>query len=177
MCAETDGGMHSDSRGSFQAGWRGLFVAFVPASCPPCLWMTLRRVDNSQPFDHNAPTAMRRASRLRHSGVIRFIDRGQYERKGIIMNTNMNEPHTLRGNISNMVGKAREWYGRAARRLCVWDARLRTIAAEPEAGAATAEYAVVLVAATGFAALLVGILKSGTIKTLLTDIVKQALNV
>ena len=34
-----------------------------------------------------------------------------------------------------------------------------------------------LVAATGFAALLVAILKSGTVKNLLTDIVKQALNV
>ena len=57
------------------------------------------------------------------------------------------------------------------------DARMRTLTAEPEEGAATAEYAVVLVAATGFAALLVAILKSGTVKNLLTDIVKQALNV
>ncbi len=54
---------------------------------------------------------------------------------------------------------------------------MRTLTAEPEEGAATAEYAVVLVAATGFAALLVAILKSGTVKNLLTDIVKQALNV
>ena len=57
------------------------------------------------------------------------------------------------------------------------DARMRSVTAEPEEGAATAEYAVVLVAATGFAALLVAILKSGTVKNLLTDIVKQALNV
>jgi hypothetical protein len=50
------------------------------------------------------------------------------------------------------------------------------VAAEPEKGAATAEYAVVMIAATGFAALLVAILKSDAIKTLLTSIVKQALN-
>ncbi|OZG64711.1 DUF4244 domain-containing protein [Bifidobacterium eulemuris] len=65
----------------------------------------------------------------------------------------------------------------ARERLCLMDARLRTLTAEPEEGAATAEYAVVLVAATGFAALLVTILKSDAIKTLLTGIVKKALNV
>ena len=57
------------------------------------------------------------------------------------------------------------------------DARWRTLATEPEEGAATAEYAVVLVAATGFAAILVALLKSDTIKTLLTNIVKKALSV
>ena len=46
-----------------------------------------------------------------------------------------------------------------------------------EEGAATAEYAVVLIAATGFAALLVTILKSDAIKTLLTNLIKKALNV
>ena len=57
------------------------------------------------------------------------------------------------------------------------DARLRTVATEPDRGAATAEYAIVLIAATGFAALLVTILKSETIKGLLLAIVKKALNV
>lgn len=57
------------------------------------------------------------------------------------------------------------------------DARIRALMAEPEEGAATAEYAVVLVAATGFAAVLVAILKSDAIKTLLTNIIKQALKV
>ena len=52
------------------------------------------------------------------------------------------------------------WRERAERGICLLDARMRT-----------------LVAATGFAALLVAILKSGTVKNLLTDIVKQALNV
>lgn len=60
-------------------------------------------------------------------------------------------------------------------RLCVMDARMRTLAAEPEEGAATAEYAVVLVAATGFAALLVAILKSDAVRKMLLDIVKKAL--
>lgn len=59
--------------------------------------------------------------------------------------------------------------------LCVLDARMRTLAAEPEEGAATAEYAVVLVAATGFAALLVAILKSDAVRKMLLDIVKKAL--
>ena len=63
---------------------------------------------------------------------------------------------------------------KAKERLC---ARIRTLMAEPEEGAATAEYAVVLVAATGFAAVLVAILKSDAIKTLLTNIIKQALKV
>ena len=47
---------------------------------------------------------------------------------------------------------------KAKERLCLMDARIRTLMAEPEEGAATAEYAVVLVAATGFAAVLVAIL-------------------
>ena len=50
-------------------------------------------------------------------------------------------------------------------------------AAHVERGATTAEYAVVLVAATGFAAVLVALLKSDTIKTLLTNIVKKSLSV
>ena len=50
------------------------------------------------------------------------------------------------------------WRERAERGICLLDARMRTLTAEPEEGAATAEYAVVLVAATGFAALLVAIL-------------------
>ena len=67
--------------------------------------------------------------------------------------------------------------GASARRgICLLDARLRTLSAEPEEGATTAEYAV-LVAATGFAAVLVALLKSDTIKTLLTNIVKKSLSV
>ena len=63
------------------------------------------------------------------------------------------------------------------RRLCLLDARMRMLAAEPEEGAVTAEYAVVLVAATGFAALLVAVLKSDAVRTMLSNIVKKALNV
>ena len=57
------------------------------------------------------------------------------------------------------------------------EARWRALMSQPEEGAATAEYAVVLVAATGFAAVLVALMKSDTVKTLLTNIVKKALNV
>lgn len=66
---------------------------------------------------------------------------------------------------------------RMTRAAVMLDARMRTLKAQPEEGAATAEYAVVLVAATGFAAVLVALLKSDAIKTLLTNIVKKALSV
>lgn len=46
-----------------------------------------------------------------------------------------------------------------------------------EAGAATAEYAVVIMAAVGFAGLLVVILKSGAVQGMLTDLVHRALTV
>lgn len=42
-------------------------------------------------------------------------------------------------------------------------------------GAVTAEYAVVIIAATGFAALLVAILKSDDIRKALTELVKKAM--
>lgn len=45
-----------------------------------------------------------------------------------------------------------------------------------DAGMATAEYAIVTLAAVGFAGLLVVILKSGEVKGLLTGIVRQALS-
>ena len=100
---------------------------------------------------------------------------GRYD-KGDIMNRTANAP-SADGMTGGAPDGAGRWRERLARRICLLDARLRTVTAEPEKGAATAEYAVVLVAATGFAALLVTILKSGTIKNLLTDIIKQALNV
>lgn len=46
-----------------------------------------------------------------------------------------------------------------------------------DSGAVTAEYAVVIIAATGFAALLVAILKSDAIRTTLTELVKKALKI
>ncbi|RYQ32423.1 DUF4244 domain-containing protein [Bifidobacterium pseudolongum] len=80
----------------------------------------------------------------------------------------------IRHSFSGAVG---DWAARAQRAAVMLDARWRMLATEPEEGAATAEYAVVLVAATGFAAILVALLKSDTIKTLLTNIVKKALSV
>jgi Flp pilus assembly pilin Flp len=45
-----------------------------------------------------------------------------------------------------------------------------------EGGAATAEYAIVIMAAVGFAGLLVVILRSGEVQAILTDLVQRALN-
>ena len=53
--------------------------------------------------------------------------------------------------------------------------RLRRLPAD--AGAATAEYAVVIMAAVGFAGLLVVILKSGAVQGMLTALVHRAVTV
>lgn len=66
---------------------------------------------------------------------------------------------------------------RVQRAICLLDARAKLVAREPEAGLATAEYAVVMIAATGFAGLLVAILKSSAVRTMLTNLVKTALSV
>ncbi|RSX53635.1 hypothetical protein D2E25_0958 [Bifidobacterium goeldii] len=60
---------------------------------------------------------------------------------------------------------------------CMVDARLRMVSEEPEEGAATAEYALVLIAATGFAGLLATILKSDVIVNILTEVIKKALSI
>lgn len=52
---------------------------------------------------------------------------------------------------------------------------IRTFARD-ERGAATAEYAIVIMAAVGFAGLLVVILRSGEVQAILTDLVQRALN-
>ncbi len=44
-------------------------------------------------------------------------------------------------------------------------------------GAATAEYAITIMAAVGFAGLLVVILKSGEVQAMLTDLVHRALSI
>jgi hypothetical protein len=46
-----------------------------------------------------------------------------------------------------------------------------------ERGAATAEYAITIMAAVGFAGLLVVILRSGEVQAILTDLVRSALSV
>lgn len=51
--------------------------------------------------------------------------------------------------------------------------RLRT----DETGAATAEYAITIMAAVGFAGVLVVILRSGEVQGILTDLVHRALSV
>ena len=53
-----------------------------------------------------------------------------------------------------------------------WRRRLRD-----DEGAATAEYAITIMAAVGFAGLLVAILRSGEVQGILTDLVHRALTV
>ena len=48
---------------------------------------------------------------------------------------------------------------------------------DPEAGLATAEYAVATVAAVGFAGLLIAVLKSDTVRGLLESIISSALSI
>lgn len=64
-----------------------------------------------------------------------------------------------------------------AKVVCMADARARTVLDKPEEGMATAEYAIVLVAATGFAGVLVAILKSDAVRVVLTNLVKSALSI
>lgn len=56
-------------------------------------------------------------------------------------------------------------------------ARAEPDAPDPEAGLATAEYAVATVAAVGFAGLLIAVLKSDTVRGLLENIISSALSV
>ncbi|GAB3587819.1 DUF4244 domain-containing protein [Calidifontibacter terrae] len=53
----------------------------------------------------------------------------------------------------------------------------RLTTAGREAGMATSEYAVGILAAVSFAVVLIGIVKSGTVKTALTGIITSALSV
>ncbi|WJX98867.1 DUF4244 domain-containing protein [Curtobacterium sp. SP.BCp] len=53
--------------------------------------------------------------------------------------------------------------------------RLRTRMAE-DRGSATAEYAVVILAAVAFAGVLVAVMRSGEVQTILTELVRGALS-
>ena len=81
------------------------------------------------------------------------------------------------GLIGRVVPQSCAAKERANKAVCLLDARMRLLTAEPEKGAVTAEYAVVLVAATAFAAVLIAIVKSDVVKTLLTGLIKKALSV
>ncbi|NMN00576.1 hypothetical protein G1C96_1155 [Bifidobacterium sp. DSM 109958] len=77
--------------------------------------------------------------------------------------------------VTGPSGALQRLRGNIHRNVCLLDARLRTMAAEPERGAATVEYALVIVAAAAFAGVLLVVIKSGFAKTLLTDLIKNAL--
>ncbi|KAA8819117.1 DUF4244 domain-containing protein [Bifidobacterium rousetti] len=65
--------------------------------------------------------------------------------------------------IKNMLTSAKA-------RLYMLDARMRTLTAEPEEGAATVEYAAVTIAAVGLGGILLAILKSEEFKDLVKKI-------
>ncbi len=79
------------------------------------------------------------------------------------------------GKAATLDGRPRGLAQRWRNMMFLADARLRLLLSGEERGAVTAEYAVVLVAATGFGALLVSLLKSDVVKNLLLDIIKKAL--
>ena len=88
------------------------------------------------------------------------------------MSINVDGSPGLMGRVGQKLCAAKE---RANKAVCLLDARMRLLTAEPEKGAVTA--AVVLVAATAFAAVLIAIVKSDVVKTLLTGLIKKALSV
>lgn len=90
------------------------------------------------------------------------------------MSINVDGSPGLMGRVGQKLCAAKE---RANKAVCLLDARMRLLTAEPEKGAVTAEYAVVLVAAMAFAAVLIAIVKSDVVKTLLTGLIKKALSV
>ncbi|MGV8911510.1 MAG: DUF4244 domain-containing protein [Rhodoglobus sp.] len=91
----------------------------------------------------------------------------------------MNDPHLIpfptlepgKPRRSNIVGSRRLPLG-ASSSLGRVRSRLRS-----ERGAATAEYAITTLAAVGFAGLLVVVLRSGEVRSMLTDIVRSALSI
>ena len=72
-------------------------------------------------------------------------------------------------------GALQRWKASVERGVCTLDARLRTMTVEPERGAATVEYALIVVAAAAFAGILIAVIKSGFVKTMITSIIKTAL--
>ena len=75
-------------------------------------------------------------------------------------------------------GPARKPADLAVKTYCARGAGLMTrCSLKGEDGVTTAEYAVVLVAATSFAALLLGILKSDAVRNALENLIMSALNI
>ena len=88
------------------------------------------------------------------------------------MSINVDGSPGLMGRVGQKLCAAKE---RANKAVCLLDARMRLLTAEPEKGAVTAEYAVVLVAATASAAVLLAIVQSHVVKTPPTGFIQQAL--
>lgn len=68
--------------------------------------------------------------------------------------------------------RLRHWRERVS---CSFAARGRAVAARAEAGMATAEYAIVTLAAVAFAGLLLAIFRGGQVRDMLLSIITEAL--
>lgn len=86
------------------------------------------------------------------------------------MTTTTSRPRRARRFVGAALSKGSSPRARTARRR-------RPIQWASDAGMATAEYAIATLAACGFAALLLTILKSSEVRTLLFGIIKRALQV
>ncbi len=91
-------------------------------------------------------------------------------------------PRPGRSRIRRVLGRAATWRRACAAVVDRWTGRqlapvVRVCRADGERGMATAEYAIVMIAAGGFAALLIAILSSSEIREVLTGLVRGALSV
>lgn len=87
----------------------------------------------------------------------------------VLLETNQTNPEA-----ANQVAlRPRHQTTNSMRRLLV--RRKAWVAQHKESGMATAEYAIAMIAAAGFAGLLIVILKSGPVRDMLTSIVETAL--
>lgn len=84
--------------------------------------------------------------------------------------------HPRRADLSESSNRRRR-YGRWGRVRANLVARFRLLARAPQAGMATAEYAIATLAAAGFAGLLLAILRSSEVREFLLGIIRQALQV
>lgn len=130
-------------------------------------------------FDHIARSGFLPEAFVRHTGDTAKAggarNSGLY-RKGITM-TGINQPPMSgkTGFITAMRNAPKAVARKAKERACMIDATIRLQALEPQKGAATAEYAMVLVAACGFAAVLFAVIKSDAVKNLVIALIKGAL--
>ena len=149
-------------------------------SCPNRLWISVDdtpRVWITHVLRPQPTKTMPSPMPIPDTERTRSIGRDEPNERSVMndaMSINVDGSPGLMGRVGQKLCAAKE---RANKAVCLLDVRMRLLTAEPEKGAVTAEYAVVLVAATAFAAVLIAIVKSDVVKTLLTGLIKKALSV